>query len=310
MSNLKSRSTALEIFGTLIAIGLLYLLLKEQGWGDIKTEIKKISPLSLAISILIMLISRFSVINRWYTLLKSAEIKISFWQTMQITFAGLFLTNFLPTTIGGDLIRLISVVRMKLDAAICTASLIVDRLIGLFGMALALPFALPVLLTNQLFFIPQEESKPNLFFLANFSWLKKIFKKISDLLQRFYNALKIWKNSPMALAKSLAWSLLHMLCLFTIIHLLLDKSGESLPFWQIAGFYSLVYLITLIPISINGYGVQEISMSFVFSHLGGISLQTSITIALLFRTIMMLASLPGVLFVPVLLSSKYHSPNQ
>lgn len=310
IDNLKSRSTTLEIFGTFISVGLLYFLLKEQGWGDMKTAIIRIPSWSLALSILIMLISRFSVINRWYTLLKSAEINISFWQTMQITFAGLFLTNFLPTTIGGDVIRLIGVVRMKFDAAICTASLIVDRLVGLLGMALATPFALPVLITNQIIFIPQVESKPNFFFLANYYWLDKIFKKISNLFQRLFNALKMWKNSPMALAKSLAWSILHMLCLFTIIYLLLDKSGESLPFWQIAGFYSLVYLVTLIPISINGYGVQEISMSFVFNHLGGISLQTSITIAILFRTIMMLASLPGVLFFPALLSSKYHSPSQ
>ena len=101
-----------------------------------------------------------------------------------------------------------------------------------------------------------------------------------------------------------------MLCLFTIISLLLEGIGEALPFWQIAGYYSLVYLVTLIPISINGYGVQEITMTFVLTHLGGVSLHASITLALLFRTLMMLASLPGAIFVPNLLSAGYHKTNQ
>jgi hypothetical protein len=43
-------------------------------------------------------------------------------------------------------------------------------------------------------------------------------------------------------------------------------------------------------------------MTLVFSRLGGASLAGSLTAALLFRTVMMLASLPGVLFVPGLIA--------
>jgi hypothetical protein len=84
--------------------------------------------------------------------------------------------------------------------------------------------------------------------------------------------------------------------------------GEDISFWLVAGLYSFVYLITLIPISINGYGLQEISMTLVFSRLGGASLASSLTAALLFLTIMMVASLPGVLFVPGLISYSRQTP--
>ena len=43
-------------------------------------------------------------------------------------------------------------------------------------------------------------------------------------------------------------------------------------------------------------------MTLVFSRLGGASLASSLTAALLFRTTMMVASLPGVLFVPGLIA--------
>ena len=51
-------------------------------------------------------------------------------------------------------------------------------------------------------------------------------------------------------------------------------------------------------------------MTLVFSRLGGPSLASSLTAALLFRTIMMLASLPGALFVPGLLSYSRQQPKE
>ena len=86
-----------------------------------------------------------------------------------------------------------------------------------------------------------------------------------------------------------------MLCLFTVIYLLLEGMGESMtPLIQlIAGLYSLVYFITLVPISINGYGVQEVSMTLIFSNLGQAPLHTGLTGRAALRTLMMVASLPG-----------------
>ncbi len=74
-----------------------------------------------------------------------------------------------------------------------------------------------------------------------------------------------------------------------------------MPLWLAGGLYSVVYFVTLLPFSINGYGIQELSMTFVFSQIGGASMESGLTGALLFRTLMMLASLPGALFVPSLL---------
>jgi hypothetical protein len=79
--------------------------------------------------------------------------------------------------------------------------------------------------------------------------------------------------------------------------------GEGMPFWRIGGLYCLVYFVTLLPISVNGYGVQEISMTLIFSNLGHAPQDVGLTIALLFRTIMMAASLPGVLFLPDILAA-------
>ena len=93
-----------------------------------------------------------------------------------------------------------------------------------------------------------------------------------------------------------------MLSFFGTIMLLLDDMGDPLPFGIVAGLWSFVYFVTLMPISINGYGIQEISIAYIFSEVGGVSLQSSLTVSVLFRTLMLVASVPGAIFLPGIIS--------
>lgn len=100
-----------------------------------------------------------------------------------------------------------------------------------------------------------------------------------------------------------------MLCVFFILWLLFLGLGESISLWLVGGLYSLVYFFTLIPISINGYGLQEISMTFIFYQLGGVSLASSLTAALIFRTLIVIGSLPGAFFIPGIIADTNTSKN-
>ena len=73
----------------------------------------------------------------------SAGTGITLRQSTHLTFAMLFASNFLPTTIGGDVVRLAGALRLGFDQAISVASLVVDRLVGMTGMAMALLLGLP-----------------------------------------------------------------------------------------------------------------------------------------------------------------------
>ncbi|MCK7481603.1 MAG: flippase-like domain-containing protein [Candidatus Moduliflexus flocculans] len=57
-----------------------------------------------------------------------------FKDSASLTFTGLFASNFLPTTIGGDVVRLAGAMQMGFDRAVCLASIAADRLIGMAGM--------------------------------------------------------------------------------------------------------------------------------------------------------------------------------
>ena len=303
--SLPNRSGLLRWIGTLVALALLIYLLSQQGWQAIWAAIQQIPLWALALSFGLMMLSRIAVAARWHVLLRSGGLQISLRNSFRITFAGLFATNFLPTTIGGDVIRLAGAVQQKLDTATATASLIVDRLVGMAGMVMVVPLGLPFFLGNNptLSFIPSTKTIYSVGFasLGSKGWWKKTWEKGMKIFHRLLESLSLWLKQPRALLEALLITWVHMLCVFSIMTLLFNSLGDDVSIWQVGGLYSIVYFVTLLPISINGYGLQEISMTFVFSQLAGASLTNALTVALIFRTLMMLASLPGVAFLPGLL---------
>jgi glycosyltransferase 2 family protein len=322
----------LRILGTIIALGLLVYLLSQQGWREILAALHQLPTWRLLGAAGLMLISRICVANRWHVLLRAADLKIARRETLRITFAGLFASNFLPTTIGGDVVRLAGAVQLRYDAAICAASLIADRLVGMAGMIMAAPFGLPSLFSS----LPGAASLApgGAQAAASIGWVSLLspggetgYKQTTQnpkqvitglwqrgkyAVQKAFGATQLWFKHPSSLGISLLFTWMNMLCLFGVLKLILDglelaDQGVVIPFWQVAGLYSLVYFVTLIPISINGYGVQELSMTLVFANLAGASVNSSLTTALLFRTLMMLASLPGAFFIPGILAAREHT---
>jgi glycosyltransferase 2 family protein len=127
--------------------------------------------------------------------------------------------------------------------------------------------------------------------------LQRPFRFVRRTLQTF----STWWRQPKALFTSLLYTWGNMLFIFVAVYLLVEGLGNHLSFWLIAGLYSLAYIVTLIPISINGYGVQELSLTYLFLHVGGLSAATSLSLAVLIRIIFMFASLPGAVFLPSIL---------
>lgn len=296
-SHISNKVFLLRLVGSLVALVLLVILLRQQGWNEISEAIRQIPPWRFGLAMGLTGISRLAVAGRWHVLLRAVGVNISPGQTTRLTFAGLFASNFLPTTIGGDVIRLAGALQLKFDAATCTASLVVDRLVGMTGMAMALPFGIPEFLKTF-----WGGSTSALFPFSK--WGKAIWEKGRGFLSSLIQALSRWIGQPRALFGALAFSWVHMLCLFASIALLLDGMGEEMSFWLIAGLWSVVYFVTLVPISINGYGLQEISMTLLFTSIGGISRKSGLTIAILIRTLTILASLPGAAFVPGIMAGQ------
>ena len=282
--------------GTILAVALLIYLLSRQGWSEIASAVCQIAWWRFVLAIILVMISRMAVVGRWHVLMHSAGTEITPGQSIRLTFAMLFSSNFLPTTIGGDIVRLAGAIRLGFDQPICVASLVVDRLVGMTGMAMALPFGLPGYI-NSIKNSPVGES------LA-IPWLGPLVNRIQHFLRELTQALNVWLRKPGSLVGALAFTWVHMLCTFAMVWLLLGGMGEQIPFWLVMGLWSLTYFVTLLPISINGMGVQELALTYFFVAIGGISTSSALTLALLMRILQMIASLPGALFIPDIMAGR------
>src|SRR3990172_6918833 len=119
----RNRRLVFQLTGTALAFALLVILVKEDGCGEVITAVRTIRPADLWLVAGVVFLTRLAVVARWYVLLRSAGVDVRFRQTLSLTFTGLFASNFLPTTIGGDVIRLGGAMQMGFDRAICLASL-------------------------------------------------------------------------------------------------------------------------------------------------------------------------------------------
>lgn len=302
MTRLKDRNFLLRLLGTVLALVLLIYLLTHLGWDEILLALQKIPLSILFLAFGLTMISRFAVTGRWHILMRGSGLEIPFRQSLRITFAGLFATNFLPTTVGGDVVRLAGAVRLMYDAALVTASLIADRLVGMAGMAVTLPLGLPAFIEwLQGGNLGMSAEVEGFFAFASVGsqtgWLGKILERGRKFIRHLGNALVIYVRQPRSILSGLIFTAIHMTCMVGMLSLFFSSLGEPISAWLIAGLSSLVYFITLIPISINGYGLQELSFTVIFSQLGGVSLESSLTVALLNRTMVLLASLPGAVFI-------------
>jgi glycosyltransferase 2 family protein len=289
-----STSSLLRTLGTLASVGLLAYLLHKQGWHDIGKAFARIPWWAVAVAGVLMMVSRLATVARWHVLLRALGIEIPLRRSAAITFAGLFSSNFLPSTVGGDVARLAAAMQLGYGGAQCAASLILDRLIGMLGMLTALPLGIPA------FHRVLTLDSGGRAWTAPVAALSPV-GKIRGAFSRTFSALAQCAARPYHLLGALCFTWVHMLSLFALLGLLLSVMGEPLPLATIAGLWTMVYFATLVPISINGLGLQELSITYVFTH-AGVSTSAALAVALVVRTLTMLASVPGAAFVPTIMS--------
>ena len=291
-----------RVIGTLFSFGLLIYLISTQGWNEFLEALQQLPLYVFFIALGFVLLSRLMVTLRWFVLLRFARMPIRFSDCVRLVFMGLFSSNFLPSTIGGDLVRLAGAVQLHLDAGASAASLMVDRLIGMFGMATFLPFGWPAVvgtfgagrLLSMGGFAPLKR-------LPGLDWLVKKALRFGSSL---WHNLLYWARHPLGLVWGVLFTYGHMFFTFATTGLLLANLGHPVSFWLVGGLWSLSYFVTLLPVTINGMGLQELSIAYLYSNFGGVPMHTSLAVAVLLRLLFLLASLPGALFLSDIIRPK------
>ena len=286
----------LRWIGTIITLLMFAFLIQSQDWSMVWTTFSKLS-LKIVLIVWILFVSRILVNSiRWFILLNTADIRIPFIESLKLVFLGMFVSNFLPSTIGGEGIRYLALLRFENDKAKALSSIIIDRLINVIAMILLLPISLMVF-SNKI----MQFSDFSLMGVISISVLKEKFSNWLDTGKKWINKNDYWIKSPDKIITSFIVSWTALFTYFFGIWLIARDLGMSIGFFQVAGITVLTYLITLLPISVNGYGVREITITSLYSLLG-YPIEAAISLAIVSRLIYLSTTLIGAAWLPENLS--------
>jgi len=287
-----SRKSILRWGGTLLSLGLFGWLLARQDWSVFWAYVYQIPPWVLLLAGGVFVLSNLGNAWRWQTVLRLGEIDIPYWVTAKIVFLGMFASNFLPSTIGGDAVRYLSLLRFTDKKGVGIVSLVVDRLLKMLSMLSLTPISVALFAPLLGEILLGKPAAAGLALLPD--RLKAWFKK-------GWAILATWFQNPAAFGRAFGVGWLSMFPGFLGIFLVAKGLQMPVGLFQVIGATVITYFLTLLPISINGYGVREALIAVLYVYLGANAEQAT-ALALITRLMMLVATLPGALWLPEILA--------
>ncbi len=279
----SSTKAALRWGGTLLSLGLFAWLILRLNWSVVWIQLSEISWWAIALAVGFYLLSQAFNTLRWCALLWAHDVNITFWQAFRITWSGIFASNFLPSTIGGDGLRMAAVYPYAKSKTVAVGSVALDRIINMAAMTCLVP--LPLIMfgakLNTLLALALPVNPRAL--------TEKYFPKIAA-------ALREWAGRPQAFAWAFLSAWPSNLTPMFSTWLVARQLGMDVSFWQVMAVQTVAYFLSVLPISVNGYGVREVTYAALFVALGA-SLEQASALAVITRFLIVLVTIPGAVWV-------------
>src|SRR5882757_2346783 len=137
------RRILLSTIKILISVALLYFSLRKVNLYDLASRIRVESLGWIALAIAISFLQIFLGVLRWREISAECGAPLETRQAMRFNMIGTFFNQTLPSSIGGDAVRLWLVARGGAGWRAATYSIFVDRAIGLIALAIIIVASLP-----------------------------------------------------------------------------------------------------------------------------------------------------------------------
>ena len=302
---------------TIILIAFVFYkanLLTTHGWQNLFAMFVRASPALVAmqfgIGFLIILVSAF----KWYMLLLARGLSVNIWRLSAYYTIGKFFNTVLPTSVGGDVVRMNELGRYTGKYPEAAASVFVERFIGM--VVLVVLATLSIVINLHLFNQPWLTVGLSLVIGAMvvfifwliiasypYRWIQQIEQRmpylgqISPKIGQFRQAVIAYKKNSSAIWIALINSLLFYILAILNVWISALCFGANIGFVDMLMAVPISLFIINLPISIGDIGLMEFSYSFILG-LFGVSPVLAISTALLMRIQSFLyAGVGGILYL-------------
>jgi len=307
----------LKLAGRILISGaLLWLLAVNVDKNTVANLLAKLSALEIAVIVLMLTAGSFVNAVRWRFILRARNHEVGMAMVMKLVFIGLFFNQALPSTIGGDAIRILHISKSGVPLGETVQSVLIDRMGGLFSMIVLTLAGLPILMV----LIDDGTLWGVVALLGGFGLAGFMVLATLDLFPRFewLPGFIHHVHSFSGTARDMIFSRRHgwPIMAYSMIGQLLTVSaflaiGQALNIdvAPIAWFAIIppILMATILPVSLAGWGLREGMIVFALAFFG-VNIEQALTASVLFGFAQIIRSLPGGLFW--LAAPKYASAPQ
>src|SRR5436190_8695887 len=268
------------------------------------------SILWLTAALLLFFVNVLAATWRWHLLLSAQNVEERRASLLASFLVANFFNNFLPSNIGGDVIRISDSAKPARSKTLATTVILVDRGLGLLGLVLVA--ALGSTLAGSThhptgplwpawlwagFVLAAIVSVPAVLAPSGFGrllqpltvfhpeWVGGRIDMITAVLGRF-------RERPRALAGCFGGAVFVQATIVVFYFIVAYALHLQVSMWDLTVVVPVSLVMQMLPVSISGFGVREATFSFYFSRLGQ-PIESALLVSLVAQALIILFSLTG-----------------
>jgi|GEM_PF-465811 uncharacterized protein (TIRG00374 family) len=269
----------------ILAATILFFIFKDNDWAKFGAEFKNADPFWICLGFISIGLGLFLGALRWNCLLRVQGIVLPYPKTAAFTLIGVFFSQFLPASTGGDVIKIFYILKEAPDRkARATLSIILDRVLGLLAVLL-----LTLLLVPFEYQRISEHAETRFFILglgllvaAIFCGLlvlwfippsilpaqcHRLWEKIPrrDVLLSLYEGFQAHRQSPRYALIAVITAFIAVVPVLSTGYFFARSLNLDVHYPQMMIIFSIVICSMSLPISFGGHGLREGAFALLFA---------------------------------------------
>ena len=284
-----------------VTVGLLWLLAANVDLEAVGKTFAEASPGWIVATLVLAFTQPVLGTGRWRIVCRQLGKPLHFLMLLRFTLIGVFFNQCLPSTVGGDAVRIWLARRAGFRLGGAVNSVLIDRLVALAALALLSIATLPALFARVADPIARNGVMIGLAAIAGGLVLIVVIDRLFTLPARFRLSEAIAKLAgdvrdvmfkPRPATAVMGMSLGIHLITITMMTSLAIGLGVPVGFLDCLVLVPPVILASVVPISLAGWGVREGAMVAAFGFIG-VAAHEALALSVAFGLVIMLTGGPG-----------------
>lgn len=293
-----------------VSVILMAVLFSRIDSAQLWASARRASFVWLGAALVIYLINVIVSVWRWHLLLGTQDVDMPRRALLGSFLVALFFNNFLPSNIGGDVIRIRDTARTAQSKTLATMVVLTDRVIGLIGLVLVAAlgatvasgvahgsapiwpmwlwagFIAATILSAPAVLAPAGVGRllqPLTVFHPE--WVGDRIDMLTAVLVRFRQRLSVLLG---CFGGAVFVQFTNVVFYVAVAHAL----HIAIAPWDLAVIVPLSFIVQMLPVSVNGFGVREAAFTLYFTRVGQ-SIEAALLVSLVATALTMIFSLSG-----------------